>query len=165
MYWIVLLLTPFLLSFTPRAIFVFGPSCSGKTTLAEALQNKLGKEWVYVHRDVLIRTGKCSPENAEALMESMAAKHPHVIVDARFPWRSKHWDEVYVLLMPPLATLLARSLQRNEKHSRVGQNYVKWTYSTLKRYHGKFFDYCLDSAHLSLEQEISIVLQGIDTAH
>src|ERR1700722_7641570 len=94
-------------------IYLFGASCSGKSTLGKALQNSLGNQWTYIDRDDLIEQGLCSDSTANAaLEEKVQSIKNRVIIDAQIPWRKKRKDELYFLVLPPLKTLLERDATR-----------------------------------------------------
>ncbi len=78
-----------MLSFLASIIFVFGPSCGGKSTLSKALCQKLGPSWNYLDRDDLIENNFCTDEKADELIEkrilSFQEEHRHLVIDAQVP--------------------------------------------------------------------------------
>ncbi len=50
-------------------IYLFGASCSGKSTLGGVLQESLGNEWVYIDRDDIIEQNGCTEEAANNILE------------------------------------------------------------------------------------------------
>lgn len=78
-----------------RVIFLFGASCSGKSTLGKALQKSLGSAWTYIDRDDLIEQGECTDLTAnEALDKRIESSKSRVIIDAQTPWRTKRKGRV-----------------------------------------------------------------------
>lgn len=143
-------------------IYIFGPSCSGKSTLAKHLQKSLGTSWSYIDRDEL----ECDESKADqALDEKIQAVKDKVIVDAQIPWREKAKKEVYCLLLPPLETLLERDAQRTERLRRserqafYARQYVVTTHNVLRAMDREKFDICVDSSLVSPEKIASQVLQ------
>lgn len=83
-------------------IFLFGPSCSGKSTLAKALHNHFGNEWTYIDRDDLIEQNLCTDLTADATLEERIRSIKNkVIIDAQIPWRKKREGEFYFRVLPP----------------------------------------------------------------
>ena len=67
-------------------IYVFGPSCSGKSSLAQALQEDLGNDWSYLDRDDLIEQKLCSEEDADKFLEAKITKNKNKwIIDTQIP--------------------------------------------------------------------------------
>lgn len=145
-------------------IFLFGPSCSGKSTLGKALQNTLGSEWTYLDRDDLIEQQVCTDSTADkALEERMESIKNKVIIDAQIPWRERRASEFYFLVLPPLEVLLKRDaertrrLQRPTQKAQYARRYVLETYNILNSMDRKGFNYCFDSSRESVAEEISMV--------
>ncbi|MBP7074349.1 MAG: AAA family ATPase [Rhabdochlamydiaceae bacterium] len=150
-------------------IFIFGPSCSGKSTLAEALQKKWGPNWTRIDRDDLSEAGCYSEMEANALLDQkIQTIKDNFIIDAQIPWREKKEGECYFLVLPPLGVLIQRDekraafRQRSEKRAEYARKYVITTHAALSQMDPKSFDACLDSSVLSLEEEISKVEMLID---
>ena len=147
-------------------IYIFGPSCSGKSTLAKTLQQRLGDQWTYLDRDQLIESGLC-PESAAdtTLEERIQAVKTRVIIDAQIPWKEKKEEEIYCLLLPPLGTLLERdaqrtkALNRSERRALRAKEYVIHTHETLRRTALERFDVCFDSSLIPIEQTVVKLLQ------
>lgn len=102
-----------MLVFLASALFIFGPSCGGKSTLSKALVERLGPSWIYLDRDQWIEDGLCTEEKADQAIEEelllLASKNEHVVVDAQVPWRAPQKEnELFVLVYAPLSELLAR---------------------------------------------------------
>lgn len=140
-------------------IFIFGPSCSGKSTLSHELIKQLGSEWTYLDRDVLIENGDCLESAAdETLEERIKTIGNRIIVDAQIPWRSKKEHEFYCLLLPPLETLLERDakrtvhLARSASRAEQAKKYVVSTYQTLSQLNPNKFDLRFDSSKIPAEE-------------
>lgn len=145
-------------------IFVFGPSCSGKSTLGQALQKNLGSEWTYIDRDDLIEQNACIESTAnQTLEERIQSIKGKIIIDAQIPWREKQKGEFYFMVLPPLEVLLERdtkrtiNLQRTERRAYYAREYVVKTYNTLSKMKRENFDHCFDSSRESIMDEISTV--------
>ncbi|MBA2369905.1 MAG: hypothetical protein H0V82_12945 [Candidatus Protochlamydia sp.] len=113
-------------------IFLFGPSCSGKSTLSIALQESLGNEWTYIDRDELIEQNVCTVSAADrTLEEKIKLMKGKIIIDAQVPWKEKQKGEFYFMILPPLEVLLKRdvertiNLKRPEKQAFFAREYVK----------------------------------------
>ena len=148
------------------AIYIFGPSCSGKSTLGQALQQRLGAQWTYLDRDQLIESGLCMDSEAnKAIEERIQAIKNGVIVDAQIPWREKKKEEVYCLLLPPLEVLLERDslrtdrLERPEQRAFYAKKYVIETHTILSGIVRENFDVCFNSSQLPIEKMVVKVLQ------
>lgn len=146
-------------------IFVFGPSCSGKSTLAQALQRNLGSEWTYIDRDDIIEQNVCTESTADqTLEERIKAIKSKIIIDAQIPWREKQKGEFYFMVLPPLEVLLKRDakrtikLNRTERQAYYAREYVLQTHSALSTMNRENFDYCFDSSQESVMDEINTVL-------
>jgi Chloramphenicol phosphotransferase-like protein len=151
-------------------IYLFGASCSGKSTLGNALQNSLGSQWTYVDRDDLIEQGLCSDSTANtALEEKVQSIKNRVIIDAQIPWRKKREGELYFLVLPPLKTLLERDtarteqLKRTEKCAYDAKKYVIKTHQILNQIEKIEFNYCFDSSQVSVQDEVNTVTTFIQT--
>ena len=145
-------------------IYLFGPSCGGKSTLAKALQKDLGREWTYFDQDILIAKGECAEVTANALLETkVELVKNRVIIDAQIPWRQKKEGELYFLVMPPLTTLLERdaartiALQRSEKRALSAKAYMINTYNYLAGIDRAMFDECFDSSSMLVEEEVKVI--------
>ncbi|MCI0381566.1 MAG: hypothetical protein L0207_00725 [Chlamydiae bacterium] len=142
-------------------IFIFGPSCSGKSTLSQALYTSLGDTWTYIDRDELIEKGVCrKTEVNQTIDQKIKEIKDRVIVDAQVPWREKKEGEFYFLILPPLQILLERdqkrttNLKRSDELAKRAKMYVLNTYETLKKIPQGIFNKCFDSSQLSLEEEV-----------
>lgn len=145
-------------------VYVFGASCSGKSTLGRALKENLGSEWIYIDRDDLIDGGVCSESAADSFLEGKVRSIKHkVIIDAQIPWREKREGELYFLVLPPLEILLERDalrtirLQRPEIRAYQARQYVIKTFQILDKMDKKIFDYCFDSSQTVVEDEVSMI--------
>ena len=147
-----------------NVIFLFGPSCSGKSTLGQALQQNLGSEWTYIDRDDLIEQNVCTESTADrTLEERIRSIKGKIIVDAQIPWREKQKGEFYFKVLPPLEVLLKRDaertikLKRPERQAYYARKYVFETYNTLSKMGERNFDRCFDSSQESVMDEIKTV--------
>lgn len=147
-------------------IYIFGASCSGKSSLAQALHKKLGNEWTYLDRDLFIETGTCTDDTANAFLDLKIGEiKSRVIVDAQIPWKIKEKGDLYLLMHPPLNVLLERdsvrtaNLQRSESRALYAKQYVINTHKQLDQQPKEEFDACFDSSTTSIEELIHKVVQ------
>lgn len=145
-------------------IFLFGPSCSGKSTLGKVLQMNFGDKWTYIDRDDLIEQNLCTDSTADkTLEERIQLIKNNIIVDAQIPWREKMMGEFYFMILPPLEVLLKRDsdrtnkLQRSEKQAYYAREYVVKTHRILSEWDNRKFNYCFDSSRQTVEEEVSII--------
>lgn len=146
-------------------IFLFGPSCAGKSTLGKALAQSLGREWHYIDRDELIEQRVCREEGANVELDArIFALREKIIIDAQIPWRQKQREERYFLILPPLSILLerdgerTRELSRDQLTARAARRYVCETHATLSSMKPCLgFDECFDSSKMSVEQEVESI--------
>lgn len=162
-----------MLSFLASIIFVFGPSCGGKSTLSKALFRELGTSWSYLDRDDLIEKKLCRDEEADALIEknilSFQEKSRHLIIDAQIPWRApRRENELYLLVYAPLSELLLRDtkrtirLQRSETRAYYARLYVEETFAKVFEIPlqlGFYYDLVLNSSQYSIQWEVQKVLK------
>lgn len=162
-----------MLSFLASIIFVFGPSCGGKSTLSKALVQELGPSWSYLDRDDLIENNFCTDEKADDLIEksilSFQEKNRHLVIDAQIPWRDpRKENELYLLVYAPLSELLLRDakrttlLQRPEKRAYYARLYVEETFAKVFEIPsnlGFHYDLVLDSSQSPINDEIQEVLK------
>ena len=147
-----------------NVIFLFGPSCSGKSTLGRSLKRKLGSEWTYIDRDILIEQNVCTDSTADkALEERIQSIKNKIIIDAQIPWRDRRKGEFYFMILPPLQVLLKRDADRTVKFQRSAQQahdareYVLITHSALSSMKRQGFNHCFDSSRESVKEEIKII--------
>lgn len=160
------------------ALFIFGPSCGGKSTLSKALIERLGPSWVCVDRDLLIEDGLCSEEEADEKLDQTIAylqsNNLDVLVDTQIPWRPpRNGTEKYVLVYAPLPELIARDLRRTQKLERSSKRayyarlYVEETFSQVFEapinLHFEY-DAIIDSSQTQIEEEIEQVFALITTS-
>jgi cytidylate kinase len=160
------MLTPFLATI----LFIFGPSCGGKSSLSKALLKELNAPWHYLDRDLLIEKGECSEELADQELEKtiLEISQEQVIVDAQIPWRSPRKEkELYVLVYAPLPKLLERDafrtdqLKRSPKRAHYAQLYVKETFFKVFEIPTQLefqYDLILDSSQSSISSEVAAIL-------
>jgi hypothetical protein len=155
-----------------NVIFLFGASCSGKSTLGKELQNQLGSHWTYLDRDDLIEQNLCTDATADATLEEriQSIKH-HMIIDAQIPWRPKREGELYILIFPPLEILLDRDAERSAlrkrplKRAQYAREYVIKTHETLNKLEKSDFDCCFDSSQVSVQDEIDTITSMSMVSH
>lgn len=147
-----------------NVVYLFGASCSGKSTLGKALQKSLGSQWTYIDRDDLIEQNVCTDLTANTVLEErIQSIKSHIIIDAQIPWRKKRLNELYILVLPPLAKLLERdavrtiNLKRSEKNAYYAREYVIETYNILNGMKKTDFDHCFDSSQISVQDEINTI--------
>ncbi len=164
-----------MLFFLASIIFVFGPSCGGKSTLSKALIQELGLSWSYLDCDELIENNCCTEEGADELIEktilSFQSQNRNLIVDTQIPWRRANQEnELYVLVYAPLPKLLERDakraalLQRSTKRAYYARTYVEKTFAEVFQTPtslGFDYDLILDSSRCSIHTEIQEVLNKI----
>ncbi|MFI5334985.1 MAG: hypothetical protein ACHQT8_07510 [Chlamydiales bacterium] len=149
-------------------VFLFGPSCAGKSTLGKALQESLGSQWHYIDRDDLVEQGVCPEKQANDELEArICGLSRKIIIDAQIPWRKKREEERYFLILPPLAILLERDalrtqeLERNRQVALVAREYVKETHEVLSKIDKEGFDECFDSSRVALADEVRSIQKHI----
>ncbi|MDB6081933.1 MAG: hypothetical protein JWO53_1205, partial [Chlamydiia bacterium] len=127
-------------------IFLFGPSCSGKSSLSKALHRSLGSDWTCIDRDDLIEQKICSESEADkTLDERIQSIKSKLIIDTQLPWREKRPGELYFRLLPPLNVLLerdaarARKFQWSQEFAKKAREFVIHTYTTLSGLSKKAF--------------------------
>ncbi len=147
-----------------NVVFLFGASCSGKSTLGQALYSDLGSQWTYIDRDDLIEQNVCSEETADATLDQrIKSIQNNIIVDAQLPWREKRKGELYFMVSPPLPVLLQRDAQRTVRLNRSAQRalycreYVLETHQAISSIDKNSFTYCFDSSQESVQDEIQKV--------
>lgn len=152
------------MSCSNNVIFLFGPSCSGKSTLGRALQNNLGRQWTYIDRDDLIEQNLCTESTADATLEKRIESIKNkIIVDAQIPWREKEKSEFYFMVLPPLKVLLERDairtvqLQRPKERAQFAQEYVIESYNILISMDKKSFNCCFDSSKETVQDEVNTI--------
>lgn len=152
-----------------RSLYIFGASCSGKSTLGKALKKNLGKNWIYLDRDDLTQKEAVREEEANDFLEERLNKllkeKKKVIIDAQIPWRKKKKGELYCRINPPLKTLLtrdlkrARKLKRTKKRNKYARKFVIETYFQLEKIKSSEFDLSMDSSFLTAENEVTMILE------
>jgi adenylate kinase family enzyme len=148
------------------AIYIFGASCSGKSTLSKALQKSLGNEWIRIDRDDLIEQEAYSDADA-VLEEKIQLIKDKIIIDAQIPWRKKRVGEFYFFVLPPLQTLLERDavrtmrLKRSEERAARAKVYVINTHQTLDAMEQTDFDQRFDSSQVSVEEEVAAIKSAL----
>lgn len=155
-----------------KVIYIFGPSCGGKSTLGMALKESLGDQWTYVDRDKLIEQN-CKNEQEEndlnvCLEEKIRSLKEKVIVDAQKPWREKKQDELYILVLAPLNVLLERDAERvrnwtsSKPRSKWATDYVIKTHQIFENMKKEQFDYQFDSSRVSVQEEVNLIKNRLE---
>ncbi|KTC82615.1 AAA family ATPase [Legionella cherrii] len=149
-------------------IYIFGPSCSGKSTLSIELKNIFGDECEYIDRDDLIEQKICPEEMADLTVDEIVKDiEKTVIVDSQIPWREKKDGELFFLLFPPLQILLARNEKRNENlnrarsRSEICKQFVIETYEALDKISKEQFDAVFDSSYVTIYEIADEIVQII----
>ena len=149
-------------------VCIFGPSCSGKSTLAQALSKELA--WTYIDRDGLIETNLCTDDTANALIDKKIGElKSRIVIDAQLPWRVKKERELFCLVLPPIEILLERdakrtiNLSRDSNRADRAKKYVINTHTQLTSYPKEQFDLFLDSSRLTLDKEVEAVRSWLKT--
>ncbi len=147
-----------------HTIFLFGASCSGKSTVGKALQHRLGNDWTYIDRDELIESELATDSTANALLDEKIQRiGKHSIIDAQIPWREKKAGELYFLILPPLSILLERDAVRNLRLKRsiirayYAKQYVIETYQKLATMEKKEFTYSFKSSEISVQDQVNLI--------
>ena len=147
-----------------NVIFIFGPSCSGKSSLGQALQQSLGSKWTYIDRDNLIEQNLSPESAADAMLDTkIQSIGQNIIIDAQVPWRKKKHGEFYFLLLPPLQVLLHRDAERTLKLQRSpiraghARTYVIETYEILNKTHKTVFDHCFNSSQYTIDTGVETI--------
>lgn len=161
----------FLCSFLSSILFIFGPSCGGKSTLSKALIKELGPTWTYLDRDTLV--DETANQMIESVIPFFQEHNQNLIIDAQVPWRKAHQEnEWYVLVYAPLENLLERDdtrtlrLNRPQKRAYYAREYVKKTFAEVFEIPAKLgfnYDLVLDSSQSAISNEIEEVLKLINT--
>lgn len=159
-------------------IYIFGPSCSGKSTLCIELKKILGTEWIHIDRDNLIEQKNRIEvmDNIQiadlihdilesttkeiiadvALDEIFIDTDALVIIESQIPSRNKKDGEFYFLLLPPLDVLLQRNTMRDERRNRnylsalTCRQFVTDTFAKLNKIPKEQFDAIFDSSSMTI---------------
>lgn len=145
-------------------IFVFGPSCGGKSTLAEALKTRLGDGWTYVERDALVDKEGYEEERVDAELDRRIKQIGcKMVIDADTPWRKKQEGEYYFLVHAPLSILQERvemriaTIERVRQIAGLARGFVSGTYREFNEMDKSQFDKCFDSSQSSVLEEVSVI--------
>ena len=108
-----------------KVIVVFGPSCSGKSTLSKNIAHSLGQEWRAVDRDDLIENGILDSDDLLAFADSInkQAESDCLVIDTNLYTDSffnllKADHKLRVLVYAPLVKLIERDELRNQRLQR-----------------------------------------------
>ena len=148
-------------------IFIFGPSCSGKSSLSQFLYEQLGEKWTYLDRDDLIEKENVPEEHADKEIDNRLESKSKFIVDAQIPWRDKKIGELYFLVFPPLEILIHRDekrtkdLLRTDEQAFWARSYVIETYNKLLQRPQVIFHDIFDSSKQTLEVESKKIISYI----
>lgn len=101
-------------------IYLFGPSCSGKSTLGKALEESLGMKWSYVDCDRLIEQGICTEPNANQTIDKIVNEAKEkLVIDAQIPWREKKRKRSLPTTASPSGNIIAARCPSNQNASAV----------------------------------------------
>ncbi len=161
-----------MLSILATILFIFGPSCGGKSTLSQALIEKLGPSWTYLDRDRLIEENACLEENGNKYLDEQMRSHQgNFVVDTQLPWRAPLNGEKYIAVTAPLKVLLARDEKRNivrmrsPKRAFYARLFVEETHQKILSLPEELdfsYDLILDTSEMSTRQEIEAVFDLIN---
>lgn len=149
-----------------KVVYIFGPSCGGKSTLALTLKDNLDDTWTYIDRDDLVEQGVCDDSSADLVLEEkVLGCQERVIIDAQIPWREKRAGELYFLVIAPLERLLERDVERAEelqlnrtdRRVKYCRQFIRETHQILDKMEKEQFDYCFDSSKVSVEEEVRVI--------
>ncbi len=145
-------------------IYLFGPSCGGKSRLGKALQNRLDGQWTYIDRDDLIEQGISVESEADIVLEEkIYFIKNRIIVDTQIPWREKKEGELYCLVSAPLEILLERDAERTIKLNRSevcaydARKYVIDTHKILDQMEKSKFNCQFDSSRSSIQETVGVI--------
>lgn len=155
-----------------NVVYLFGPSCGGKSTLGLALKERLRGRWGYIDRDAVFAQA-CKTEAEEnalnaVLEDEIQRSKTRMIIDAQKPWRAKKENELYVLVSAPLEVLLERDLERTKNwkkdvaRSKYATQYVIKTQQLFESMNKDQFDYWFDSSQVSVQDEVDIVQKRLE---
>lgn len=148
---------------SPVAVFIYGTSCAGKSTLASNLLKTLGEGWCLIDRDEVIEdrkrqlllTNQTEIDEMEAraddyVLEEMAQariRQQNVIVDTQLHQnilnQIKDYQTLSILVYAPIPLLLERNQKRNtmlnrpEKRQYYAKAYILNTFANLFSLEGK----------------------------
>jgi cytidylate kinase len=112
--------------FAPKVIIVFGPSCSGKSTLSKKIARNLGQEWLVIDRDDLIEKGSLDPYDLKSFADyiNKHIKVTSLVIDTNL-YTTEFYNSIQadsklrVLVFAPLARLIERDDLRNQRLQRA----------------------------------------------
>lgn len=105
---------------------VFGPSCSGKSTLSKKIACNLGQEWLVIDRDDLIEKGSLDPYDLKSFADyiNKQIKVTSLVIDTNL-YTTEFYNSIQadrklrVLVYAPLARLIERDDFRNQRLQRA----------------------------------------------
>lgn len=128
--------------FASKVIIVFGPSCSGKSTLAKKIARNLGHEWLVIDRDDLIEKGSLDPYDLKTFADyiNMQIKVTSLVIDTNlytteFFNSIKADNKLRVLVYAPLARLIERDDLRNKRLQRAPERAHRARLFVINNYH------------------------------
>ncbi len=111
-----------------KAIIVFGPSCSGKSTLSRKICVRLDSGWEHIDRDDLIDDNVIGSQDLAACAAHINKRlqTTSVVVDTNlysqeFFDQIKAHQKIAILIYNPLQKLLERDVLRTQKFNRTDQ--------------------------------------------
>jgi AAA domain len=115
-----------------KIIIVFGPSCSGKSTLSKKIAQQLGDKWHLLDRDDLIESGSLDEDDLVGFADfiNKMAQTSCVVIDTNsytqdFFKALKPETKLRVAVYAPIATLLARDELRTQRLARTPQRALR----------------------------------------
>lgn len=124
-----------------QAIIVFGPSCSGKSTLSKRIARNLGSEWRVVDRDDLIEEGRLGDYDLVGFADyiNMQTKRSPLVIDTNlytedFFETLKLDCKLRVLVYAPFSKLLERDELRNQRLQRSPERAQRARFFVVNNY-------------------------------
>jgi adenylylsulfate kinase-like enzyme len=134
--------------FAWQVLFIMGPSCSGKTTIARAVQQELGQEWILAEYDVIEdemheRADHVAVfNNLMRYVNKKLKENKNVLIDTNFMCLPAceqliSLEKIYIVCSAPLTILLERNRTRNSKKNRtsaqvdIAQEWIKESYNNF----------------------------------
>lgn len=148
---------------------IYGPSCSGKSSLCQALKETFQEQAIYIDRDDLLEKEKIEESEVDKEIDrriDRLKRSYFLLIDAQIPWRQKKEEEIYIALLPPIEVLRFRNQIRNERMGRSEKRafyalqFVEETFEKISTLPSETFDHSFDSSILSSREIASYILQN-----
>lgn len=111
---------------------MFGPSCSGKSTVSKKIAQQLGAQWHLIDRDDLIENGSLDENDLVGFADliNKKAQISSVVIDTNHYTQAffdllKAESKLRILVYAPIATLLARDELRTQRLARSAQRALR----------------------------------------